>query len=204
MVMKKHLGFTLIELMIVLAIFAVILGMAVPSLQSYMQRTHIKLATNELVSALYVARSTAIKNSAFACVCPSANVNSATPACSGVEKWETGWMAFVDGDVAGNCIFEPGTDVLLKVWDGNAIDNSQFTVRNDNISIRATNYVRFNSRGEPVQMTGATQQGGFKICDERGVIDYGDGTSSARVVQLSASGRARYSAAVTKIVDCSL
>ncbi|MFW2372356.1 MAG: type IV pilin protein, partial [Gammaproteobacteria bacterium] len=36
--MKKHLGFTLIELMIVISILAIILSMAVPSLKSYVQR----------------------------------------------------------------------------------------------------------------------------------------------------------------------
>lgn len=176
--------------------------MAVPSLKSYTQKANLKLATNELVSALFVARSSAIKNSSFACVCPSTNVNSATPACAGNNKWETGWIAF--DDAAGNCIFEPGTDILLKVWDGSVVNNSQFTVRNDDASINAVNYVRFNSRGEPVQTTGATQQGDFKICDERGVLDYGDGKSTARVVQLSASGRARFSDVKAKINTCSL
>ena len=202
MVMKKHLGFTLIELMIVITIFAIILSMAVPSLKSITQSAGVKLATNELVSALYVSRSAAIKNSAFGCVCPSTNVNDLVPACSGTGLWETGWIAF--GDSTGNCVFEAATDVLLKVWDGSVINDSQFTVRNDHVSITAVNLVRFNSRGEPVRADGISQQGNFKICNETGMTTYGDGKSDARVVQLSPSGRARFSDVSAVIVSCSL
>ncbi len=54
-------GFTLIELMVVVLIMAILATMAVPSFQTMIQQNRINGYTNELVSALSVARSEAVK-----------------------------------------------------------------------------------------------------------------------------------------------
>lgn len=198
--MKKYPGFTLIELMIAIALIGIVLGIAVPSITIYIKNSRIKLATNELVSALYVARSAAIKDSAFGCVCPSADVNITLPVCkTDNDDWESGWIAFADAE--GTCIFET-TDTLLKVWDGSVAAGNNFRVRNNDPSINGVHYVRFNSRGEPVRTDGTSQQGGFQICDDRDNTADGTGNSVARIVELSASGRARSSNLVSRIGTC--
>lgn len=200
MVMKKYPGFTLIELMIAVALIGIVMGIAVPSMQIYIKNSKIKLATNELVSAFYVARSAAIKNSAFGCVCPSANMNVTLPVCkTDNDNWETGWMAFADA--TGDCIFQ-NTDTLLKVWDGSVAAGNNFRIRNNDTSINDVHYVRFNSRGEPVRINGTSQQGNFEICDDRNNTADGAGNSVARIVELSASGRARSSNLYSKIGTC--
>lgn len=47
--MSKQTGFTLVELMIVVAIIAILATIALPSYQSYVERTKLATAKNELV-----------------------------------------------------------------------------------------------------------------------------------------------------------
>jgi prepilin-type N-terminal cleavage/methylation domain-containing protein len=53
-------GFTLIEVIIVFAIMAIVLGIAVPSLYQYRQNTNLKEATRELSADISYCRQTAV------------------------------------------------------------------------------------------------------------------------------------------------
>ena len=59
--MKKHNGFTLIELLITLTIAAILLSIGVPSFQYVIQSNRVSTQTNELVTALSVARTEAVR-----------------------------------------------------------------------------------------------------------------------------------------------
>ena len=190
MTMKKYSGFTMIELLVAIAIAAIVVAVGVPELRSFVQKGQIITVTNELLASFHVARSEAIRQNASACVCPSDSANDPVPACSGANTWETGWIAFLD--LNGNCVIEAGApgDVLLKVWDGSKYGD-QLTVRNNNASITTTNTVVFNSRGEP-RMNGLSQQGTFSICDDRPIaVDVNGNSMTASAVILGVSGQAR-------------
>ena len=58
--MKKSVGFTLIELMITISIFAILIGIGVPSYQSTVQQSRIDDATALINSALSYAKNTAM------------------------------------------------------------------------------------------------------------------------------------------------
>ncbi|NQZ48738.1 MAG: type II transport protein GspH [Moritella sp.] len=58
--MKKSLGFTLIELMITIAIVAILIGIGVPSYQNTVQQSRIDDAKKLINSALSYAKNTAI------------------------------------------------------------------------------------------------------------------------------------------------
>jgi len=60
---KQSLGFTLLELMIVVAIIGIIASMAVPSFQSMLERNRLKEAAESLKSDLMFARTESIKQS---------------------------------------------------------------------------------------------------------------------------------------------
>ena len=186
-IMQKQRGFTLIELMVTVALAAVLLAVGMPSMRSFIQNGRITAVTNELVAALMVARSEAIRQNSTACVCPTTTAANATPVCAASSNWETGWIAF--SDFNGDCAIN-GNDVLLKAWNGASYVGSM-TVRNNNASINSVNSVRFNTRGEPFA-SGALQSGNFSVCDSRALVaDSLGNVSTAAAVVVNPSGRAR-------------
>lgn len=102
--MPKNRGFTLIELMVAIAILAITLGVAVPNFQEFVSRNRLAAATNELISALALARSEAVKR--------------ATPVTVASSDWSGGWQVFVDVDKDG---VPPDDDdtALLRVYQLN-------------------------------------------------------------------------------------
>lgn len=91
--MKTVNGFTLIELMVSVAILAILLGIGIPSMQVMIQNNRITSAANDFLGALGAARSEAIKRGINVrmtalgsfdlgwCV----HVNATPPACAGDE-----------------------------------------------------------------------------------------------------------------------
>lgn len=113
-IMKHAHGFTLVELLITILVAALLLSLAIPAFNSFVENNRIVSSTNELVSALAVARNGAIHRRDTVTLCSSADTAAATPTCAGSASWETGWIAFTDRNA--NAIID-GTDVLLRVWE---------------------------------------------------------------------------------------
>jgi len=185
--MKKNAGFTLIELMITLAIVGILLTVGVPSLKTFMQSNQLIAATNELVSALHVARSEAIKLNTKVSVCSSSNGTG----CSGSSDWKNGWVVFVDadGDLAGTgaVCAAAATDCLLR--SHGAINDTRLTMSGtDNNGNNITSF-SFTSRGLPKAVNGGSQSGVYSLCS----LDSGGSTIGSRAVTLSLSGRVRAS-----------
>ncbi len=82
-------GFTIVELMITLAVAAVLLVIAVPSFRSIMLSSRLDTAANDLVASLNTARMEAVKANASAQFCSnSATLNTSSTlgtACNGAE-----------------------------------------------------------------------------------------------------------------------
>ncbi|WP_194723885.1 GspH/FimT family pseudopilin [Noviherbaspirillum malthae] len=90
-VIVRRGGFTLIELMVAVAVTAILLGIAVPSLLDVLLGSRLTAHANTLVASLQLARSEAIKRNAVVTVCPSANGTSCTDG-----SWEQGWIVLVN------------------------------------------------------------------------------------------------------------
>src|SRR5262245_15057943 len=99
-------GMTLLELMMALAVVAVLTAIAVPGIRQFMSNSRTTATTNDLVSALNLARSEALRRTANAVVCASDDQET----CSGGTDWATGWIAFTDPNANG----EVDDDELLR------------------------------------------------------------------------------------------
>lgn len=106
--MKRHDGFTLIELMVTIAVAVVILTLAVPGFRSIIQNNRAATQANDLVTALGLARSEAIKRGLTVSLCPSSD--QAT--CTGGTSWEGGWILFTDENESASL---DGDDALIRV-----------------------------------------------------------------------------------------
>jgi len=179
---KKTQAFTLIELMIVVALIGVVTAYGLPHLRSFPTNTGLTTNTNDLVAALQYARSTAINDQGRVVVCASSDSMSATPSCGGPgTPWHSGWIIFRDID--NNASISAG-DTVLKVQPAVALKG--ITITPSPLNLTPTNiddYVSFGPpAGEPVLTNGLNQSGLFKICYERDL-------SRVRGVELNFSGR---------------
>ncbi len=78
-------GFSLVEFMIVLAIAAILMGLAAPSFRSLLQKQRIGAALNDFFAAINLTRSEAIQRGTRVDLVPSDGVD-----------WSKGWVIFVD------------------------------------------------------------------------------------------------------------
>ncbi|MEM7401626.1 MAG: GspH/FimT family pseudopilin [Pseudomonadota bacterium] len=123
--MHKHeSAFTLIELMITLAVAAVVLTLGVPSFNNVIERNQLTAHINELVATLNFARSEAVKRNSSIRVCQSSDGIS----CGGTG-YEEGWIIFSDVNEDGDYA-DPGEE-LIRVNEGLP---SNYTMRTNSLS----------------------------------------------------------------------
>ena len=158
-------GFTLIELLITVAVFVVLVGLGVPSFVSAIKNTKLTGDFTPLISALYLARSEAVKRSSSLTVCARASDNS----CG--DDWNNGWLVFTDniqgaaGGVAGKV---DANDAVLSVsppLDGRSLEAAGSLAPNTNSvsNTAARDFITYSSTG------GNNWSGGtFVMCDDRG------------------------------------
>lgn len=102
-------GFTLIELMVTVALVAILLAIGIPSFKAVISANRLSAAANEMVASVQQARIEAIRRNAQTVMCRT--TDGATCA-TGTASWSQ-WLTFVDlnGDRAPNA----ATNELLRV-----------------------------------------------------------------------------------------
>lgn len=111
-------GFTLVELMVTVAVVAILVAIGAPQLVTFIQKQQVRADVNSLTSAIHLARSEAMKRSGVATICPLAATAATPPTCAanaGNAAWSNGWMVFIDYKPFGTF---GGNDTLLKVEQG--------------------------------------------------------------------------------------
>jgi len=92
---RRSKGFTLVELMITVAVVAILAAIAFPSFQSVLRSNRVANASNEAAGLVALARSEAIRNKRGGGVCGSTSGTS----CDGA--WGKGMLAWADTDPDG-------------------------------------------------------------------------------------------------------
>jgi type IV fimbrial biogenesis protein FimT len=148
---NKYRGFTLIELMITLAIAAILLTVGIPSFNEVIKNSRLSTQVNSLVTALSLGRSEAVKRGQSVTICKSANGTSCVVEVGSWSSSDDGWIVFVDTNSDG--VVDAG-ELLLRVFSklksGNTLKYSR---------IRVT----YNGQGNTPGLNGT-----FVVCDDRG------------------------------------
>lgn len=92
--MYQSRAFTILELMITLAIAAVLVAIAVPNFQDSIIRARLSSQSSDLLATLQLARSDAVMRNEAVTVCVSSNGRDCLT--SGTQQWENGWIAYLD------------------------------------------------------------------------------------------------------------
>jgi type IV fimbrial biogenesis protein FimT len=106
---RMRRGFTLFELMITIAIAAILMMVAAPSMLKTFKSNRIQSEASSFVSDLMLARAEAVKRGLGVSVCSSSDGSSCM--ASG-NTWQAGWVVFLDSAAA--CSVPSSSPVIIK------------------------------------------------------------------------------------------
>jgi len=179
---SRSRGFTLFELIVVLALAAVILGVGVPSFRDFQRNNRLTVAANDVLGMVITSRSEALRRQITISMCTAADPEDEDATCGA----GSGWIVFEDPDA--NCV-----RAVDEEWiSGARVDTDvNASANTDCISFATTGFKRVVA-GQPTTSR-------MMYCDDRGNTprNPGGNESAARGVEVPPTGRG----AVVRLVD---
>lgn len=138
----KSSGFSLLEFLVAIIILVILITIAMPNFRAVLQNNRTQSLANELVSALNLARSEAIKRGISVSLCAAAD--STLSSCG--SNWNNGWLVFTNPNEDAS--FDNNTsEILLRtqqiIGPGYAISNTP-----------SSGVATYTSTGFPLSTTG--------------------------------------------------
>ncbi len=166
-------GFTLIELMVTLAVVVVLLRVCVPGFVSMQRNSELTSAANGLLASINAARTEAMKRNLRAAVVPADG-----------RSWAGGWVVYVDID--GSDGFQAAKDLVVSTQPALA---SYFSMSGNNTASGRSPYILFNGSGYPVTKDSAPTS--LSVSITRNDLAGDPSREQTRRVVLSKTGRVR-------------
>lgn len=108
---KTEQAFTLIELVITLTVASILLVVAIPGFNQFVQSNRLAAGTNDFIASISFTRSEALKRASGVGLCPS---NSGGTGCDLSTSWASGWVVFTDTD--NNNSWTASTDQVVRAY----------------------------------------------------------------------------------------
>ena len=163
--MSDARGFSLFELLYVVAVAGVLAAIAIPSFSAVVYDSRRTAALNAVVGTIQFARSEAVKRAEEVVLCKTGGASR----CAAVGDWETGWLVFVNLDRDSPPKLDANEPLIQQ---HGALPSARISANRDAFTFRP--FAKASTNGTVV------------YCDSRGSV-------AARAVIVSPSGRPRIS-----------
>jgi type IV fimbrial biogenesis protein FimT len=144
MLVRTRTGHTLAEMLLVLAIAAVLAGLAMPAMTAMLQQHRLNATVNDFLAAVTLARSEALRRSAQVVLLPAG------------AGWSSGWVVVVDRNA--NLQYDAGDELLYS----HAPPAADVTITGS-FTDNSRPYLAYGAGGQSRSRSGAAQAGSWQF-----------------------------------------